>query len=67
MRVMLIELERTLPKSPQVLESDDSRADQLKGQIDRLDTALKKSQSADRRRKELDRENRENNRPAKSR
>ena len=67
MRVMLTELERTLLKSPQVLENDDSRADQLKGQIDRLDTALKKSQSADRRRKELDRENRENNRPAKSR
>jgi hypothetical protein len=61
MRVMLTELERTLSAAP-TPTNEDSRTDQLQGRIDRLDAVLKKSQAADRRRKELDRENRENNR-----
>lgn len=65
MRVMLTELERMLPTSPRVLEDDDSRTDQIKGQIDKLDMVLKKHQAADRRRKELERQNRENFPPSK--
>lgn len=62
MKVMLTELERTLSTAPQSMtEADDPRTLQLQRQVDRLDDALKKRQLADRRRKELDRQNRENN------
>jgi hypothetical protein len=67
MRVMLTELERMMPTAPQVLEDEDSRADQLKGQIDRLDMVLKKHQAANRRKRELEKQNRQNARPTKSR
>jgi len=61
MRVMLSELERSLSEAPQPMqEDDDSRCDHLKGQIDRLDTVLKKHQKAEHRRKEIDRENKRN-------
>ena len=42
MKVMFSELERSLSEAPQVDENKETRADQLKGQIDRLDTVLKK-------------------------
>ena len=60
MRVMLSELERSLPKAPLIDEVDDSRTDHLKSRIDRLDTVLKKHQETDRRKKELTKQNREN-------
>jgi hypothetical protein len=66
MRVMLTELERTLSTAPQPT-NEDRRTDQLQGRIDRLDAVLKKSQAADRRRRELQKNNRDINRPAKSR
>jgi hypothetical protein len=66
MRVMLTELERTLSAAP-TPTNEDGRTDQLQSRIDRLDAVLKKSQSADRRRKELDREKRENFPPTKKR
>ena len=68
MRVMLSELERWLSTAPEpIREKDDPRTDQLKNQIDRLDTVLKKRQAADRRKRELEKQNRVNTRPAKSR
>jgi hypothetical protein len=48
-------------------EHETRGTDQLQGRIDRLDAVLKKSQAADRRRRELQKNNRDINRPAKSR
>lgn len=66
MRVMLTELERTLSTAPKPT-NEASQTDALQSRIDRLDAVLKKRQAADRRRKELDRENRLHARPGKSR
>lgn len=63
-RVMLSELERTLPTAPTPTNESDHTG-QIQNRIDRLDAALKKSQAADRRRKELEKQNRDNTRPAK--
>jgi len=61
-QTLLMELERTLSAAPQqVNETADARALQLRGQIDRLDSVLKKRQAATQRRKELERENEKNN------
>lgn len=62
MRVMLSELERALSQAPQVDEIEDPRADNLKGQIDRLDAVLKKREDHVRRQKALEKQNRENTR-----
>lgn len=67
MRVMLTELERMLPTAPQVLEDEDSRTDLLKSRIAQLDAVLKKHQEANRRKRELEKQNRQNARPAKNR
>src|SRR5882724_943997 len=66
MRVMLTELERTLSTAPEPT-NESNHTGELQTRIDRLDAVLKKRQAADRRRKELDRQNRVNTRPAKSR
>ena len=68
MRMMLTELENALSQSPEpVREGEDARTNQLKTRIDRLDGVLKQHQAANRRRKELERENRKNNPAGKSR
>lgn len=63
MQVLLTQLEQTLSTAPQVAEA--SRTDLLKNQLQgyrdkvhRLQKVVRKTQDADRRRKELDRENR---------
>ena len=61
---MLTELERTLSTAPEPT-NESNHTGELQTRIDRLDAALKKSQAADRRRRELDRENRANFPPAK--
>lgn len=66
MRVMLSELERALSAAPEPTNESDHTG-QLQTRIDRLDAVLKKRQAAERRRKELDRENRVNFTPAKKR
>ena len=66
MRVLLTELERTLSTAPEPTNESDHTG-QIQNRIDRLDAALKKSQAAARRRKDLERQNRDNTRPAKKR
>ena len=65
MQVLLTQLEQTLSTAPQVAEA--SRTDLLKNQLQgyrdkvhRLQKVVRKTQDTDRRRKELDRENRRN-------
>jgi hypothetical protein len=66
MRVMLTELERTLSTAPR--PTDESiHTGEIQNRIDRLDAVLKKRQAADRRRRELEKQNRLNTRPAKKR
>lgn len=60
MRVMLSELERSLSEAPQVDECEDPRTARLQNQIDRLDVVLKKHQAAERRKRELAKQNRQN-------
>lgn len=62
MKILLAELEQSLSSSPHPMKENDSRTDQMKLKIDRLDAALKKRQSADRRKRELEKQNRENSR-----
>lgn len=66
MRVMLTELENVLSTAPEPT-NESNHTGELQTRIDRLDAVLKKRQAADRRRKEIDRENRQNNRSAKTR
>ena len=66
MRVMLTELERTLSEAPQPT-NESNHTGEIQNRIDRLDAVLKKRQAADRRRRELDKQNRLNTRPAKKR
>ena len=62
MKVMLSELERSLFGAPQVIEDEDRRTGQLKGQIDRLEAVLKKREDHLHRQKALEKQNRENTR-----
>lgn len=66
MRVMLTELERTLSTAPEPTNESDHTG-QIQNRIDRLDAVLKKRKAAERRRKELERNNRDNARPVKKR
>jgi hypothetical protein len=66
MRVMLSELERTLSTAPGQTNENNATGE-IQDRIDRLDAVLKKRQSADRRRRVLDSENRKNFPPAKKR
>lgn len=57
MKVMLAELERWFETAPQVDECESAQTTRLQNQIDRLDVVLKKRQAADRRKSEIDRDN----------
>ena len=56
MRVMLTELERTLSTAPE-RTNESNHTGEIQNRIDRLDLVLKKRQAADRRRRELERQN----------
>ena len=61
MKVMLSELERSLAEAPAPLK-ENGRSENLKTQIDRLKYVLKKHQDHDRRKRELEKQNRDNTR-----
>ena len=66
MRVMLTELERALSAAPEPTD-ESNHTGERQNRIDRLDLVLKKHQAADRRRRELERQNRLNTAPPKKR
>lgn len=66
MRVMLNELEQTLSTAPQPT-NESNHTGEIQNRIDRLDAVLKKRQAADRRRRELEKNNRDLTRSTKKR
>ena len=64
MRVMLNELEQTLSTAPRPT-NESNHTGEIQNRIDRLDLVLKKRKAADLRRREIERNNRDINRPAK--
>jgi prefoldin subunit 5 len=68
MKVMLSELERSLSGVSQPVDEDnDAATSNLKSRIDRLEAVLKKREDHLHRQRELEKQNRQNARPAKSR
>jgi len=66
MQVILSELEQTLSTAPKPT-NESNHTGEIQNRIDRLDAVLKKRQAADRRRRELEKQNRLNTRPANNR
>ena len=64
MQVILKELEQTLSTAPQPT-NESNHTGEIQNRIDRLDLVLKKRKAADLRRREIERNNRDINRPSK--
>ena len=60
MKILLSELERTLSNAPEKVKEGASTK-HMRDRIDRLEGALKKREAAEKRRRELAKQNRENN------